>query len=381
MTKKDVIPAKPRAKVPVKARTKSAPFRAKASHDAPLHSKQPAEHRPFLKRFRFLLWTAIGSGLLVCLALGLVAFMPASPIDQRPLVIAAFITATPTNTLTPTSTHTATASPTASDTPTITHTPTETLTPSITPTGTPTNTPTPMPTPDGRDRDFWIPILMYHYVSVPPDDADVYRKDLSVSPQAFREQLEWLKASGYQTISLYHLIYALNIGWPKLPERPIILTFDDGYADNYENAFPILKELGFTATFFVLTDVTDRSQPGYMTWDMLKEMSQAGMSIEVHGREHVEMAGRDHDWLVFHLLGPAQTIEANLGYQPRFVAYPSGKYDATTIQTAHELGYWGGITTINGAHHTKSSPFEIQRVRVRGDWNLNTFTTIITGYE
>ncbi|GAB4471096.1 MAG: hypothetical protein Kow00124_07890 [Anaerolineae bacterium] len=220
---------------------------------------------------------------------------------------------------------------------------------------------------------------MYHYISVPPADADIYRRDLSVTPDNFRAQMQWLKDNGYQTISLYDLVYALSIGWPPLPPKPIILTFDDGYVDNYEQAFPILRELGFTGTFFILTDVTDRAQPGYMTWDMLKEMSHAGMGVEVHGREHIEYSDRDYDWLVFHLLGPQQTIEANLGYTPRFIAYPSGRYDALTIQVARQFEYWGGLTTINGALHTRENLYEMRRVRIRGDWPLSTFTAVVAG--
>jgi peptidoglycan/xylan/chitin deacetylase (PgdA/CDA1 family) len=312
-----------------------------------------------------------------CVAFGLVAFAPANALDQRPRLIAALFTATPTASATPTATDT--ASPTPTGTPTASYTPTLTLTPSVTPTETPTGTPTPQPTPDGRDREFYIPILMYHYISEPPPDADVYRLDLSVNPDNFREQMAWLKSNGYQTISLYDLVYALNIGWPPLPDRPIIITFDDGYVDNYQNAFPILQEFGFTATFFILTDVTDRNDPNYMSWDMLREMSQAGMSIEVHGREHLDMTGRDHDWLIFHLLGPAQTIEANLGYQPRFLSYPAGNYDELVISTAHEVGYWGAVTTRYGMLQTKEHPFEFQRLRIRGDWGLDVFTAIVTG--
>jgi peptidoglycan/xylan/chitin deacetylase (PgdA/CDA1 family) len=220
---------------------------------------------------------------------------------------------------------------------------------------------------------------MYHYISVPPADADVYRVGLSITPDTFSKHMEWLKANGFQTITLYQLIYALNIGWPPLPERPVIITFDDGYEDNYRNAFPVLKQNGFTATFFILTDVTDRKEPGYMTWDMLKEMQQAGMSIEVHGREHLEMAPQDHDWLLYQLQGSAETIEANLKYKPRFVSYPAGKHDQLTIDTAHEVGYWGGVTTTFGAHHYKNALFELERVRMASDWTMEQFTGFMAG--
>jgi peptidoglycan/xylan/chitin deacetylase (PgdA/CDA1 family) len=235
-----------------------------------------------------------------------------------------------------------------------------------------------MPVADGERRTLSVPILMYHYLSVPPANADRFRLDLSVTPDHFREQLAWLKAEGFETISLYQLLSALNTGSPDLPERPIILTFDDGYRDNYQNAFPLLKEFGYSATFFILTDVTDRSEPGYLTWDMLREMSNAGMDIEVHGREHFDFSNRNHDWLVYHLLGPMQTIKANLGYTPRFIAYPSGSYDSQVIKAAQELGYWGGITTHYGRQHTGDDLFEIDRLRIRGGWSLEEFVRTLS---
>jgi peptidoglycan/xylan/chitin deacetylase (PgdA/CDA1 family) len=222
---------------------------------------------------------------------------------------------------------------------------------------------------------------MYHYISVPPDANDPYRKELSVSPDIFRQHMQWLKDNGYHTITLEQLVFFLNIGWPPLPDHPVILTFDDGYTDNYANAYPIIKEMGFTATFFILTDVTDRKEPGYMTWDMLREMTQNGMSIQVHGREHLEMTNQTQDWLLYHLLGPVQTIEAELGYTPHFVAYPSGKYDENVIAMAHQLGYWGGVTTVFGAYQRKESPFELQRLRISGNLPIEYFAAMIQSFK
>ena len=248
-------------------------------------------------------------------------------------------------------------------------------------TATPADTPTPLPTPDGVMREVHVPILMYHYVSVAPTPEDVYRVDLSTTPDMFYRQMRWLKENGYNVISLEHLMYYLDTGWPELPPRPIVLTFDDGYVDNYTNALPVLQKFGFTGTFFVLTDVTDRREPGYMTWEMLREMRAAGMDIQVHGREHQQMTGRDRDWLIFHLLGPAQTINANLGYQPRFLAYPSGHYDDEVIDVAREMGYWAAVTTTQGSLQSKAAPFEMRRLRVRGDWDLAAFAGIVQEYS
>jgi peptidoglycan/xylan/chitin deacetylase (PgdA/CDA1 family) len=219
---------------------------------------------------------------------------------------------------------------------------------------------------------------MYHYVSTPPEDADIYRQDLSMTPEQFRAQMQWLADEGYTPISLYDLLYALMIGWPSLPEKPIILTFDDGYVDNYTNAYPIMEEFGFKGTFFILTDWTDQQRPGYMTWDMLRELKEAGHDVEVHGRTHdQDMAGKDADWLFYHLVGPRDTIEATLGYRPRFVAYISGRYDTLTLEKVAEYEFWGAVTTENGATHSKENPYQLKRVRIRGDWSLATFSSVV----
>ncbi|MGF1506961.1 MAG: polysaccharide deacetylase family protein [Anaerolineae bacterium] len=315
---------------------------------------------------------AFAGMLLLAAAGGVYAVTPAGPLDQRPRAAALFAAATPRASATPT----LTPFPTGTITPTVTPEPTATPVPSQTPIPP---TPTPLFTPDGREREVVVPILMYHYVSVPPADADVYRLDLSVRPDEFRAQMQWLADNGYETISLYDLAYRLATGKPDLPEKPVILTFDDGYVDNYENAFPILEEFGFDAAFFILTDVTDDNQAAYMTWDMLAEMKAAGHDIEVHGRNHLqEMSDKDADWLFYHLVGPAETIEATLGHRPRFVAYISGRYDDLVLEKMAEFEYWGGLTTANGSLHTSETLYELKRVRVRGDWTLSTFISVVS---
>jgi peptidoglycan/xylan/chitin deacetylase (PgdA/CDA1 family) len=206
---------------------------------------------------------------------------------------------------------------------------------------------------------------MYHYLSEPPADADIYRLDLSVTPDLFAAHLDAMQAAGYTTISLYDLLDHLVQGTP-LPDKPVIITFDDGYRDNYKNAFPRLRERGMQATFFVVTDFIDEGRPQYMTWDMAREMLAGGMSIESHGRNHVTLKGQDDDYLVWQALGSLETIEYELGARPRFVSYPAGEYDQRTIDIFHSANYWAGVTTVQGATHSSDDLFQLRRVRVRG---------------
>ncbi|MBI3959411.1 MAG: polysaccharide deacetylase family protein [Chloroflexi bacterium] len=217
---------------------------------------------------------------------------------------------------------------------------------------------------DGQPRTARVPVLMYHYLSVPPADANAYRIDLSVSPDLFARQLDRMQAEGYTTISLYDLLAHLWEGAP-LPEKPVVLTFDDGYRDNYTNAFPLLRQRGMIATIFVVTDFMDEERPDYLTWEMAREMLAAGISIESHGRNHISLKNRDRDYLVWQALGSLETIEFELGVRPRFVSYPAGEFDAEIIAIFQSANYWAGFTTIQGATHSTGDPLRLHRVRVR----------------
>jgi len=224
-----------------------------------------------------------------------------------------------------------------------------------------------------------VPILMYHYLSSPPPDADAIRRGLSVSPEQFEEHLRYLKQAGYETISLHDLALALQIGQP-LPERPIIITFDDGYRDNYENAFPLLQAYGFTATFFLITDLIDGGNEAYLTWDQVIAMHQAGMAIEAHGRTHPDLRGRDVDFLVWQVLGAKEAIEAGTEEPVRFFCYPSGKYDDLVVRVLHSAHYWGAVTVHPGVEHVSDCMFELPRVRVPGDMTAAGLAATLHAY-
>jgi len=282
-----------------------------------------------------------------------------------PTLPATVAPATPTVTPSPTSTETPTStlSPTPSPTPTRTPTATQTIPPTSTPTVTPT--PEPLPTPDGVRRVLRVPILMYHYVSVPPDSSDGVRVDLSVPPERFAEHLTYLQDAGYEAITLRDLALALQTG-ASLPERPVMLTFDDGYRDAYEEAFPALREAGFVGTFFLLTQPIDAGNDAYVTWDQVMEMHAAGMDMQSHGYTHVDLEGRDVDYLVWQMLGSKEAIEERTGQTVRFFCYPSGSYDEMAIRVLESAHYWGAVTTRQGVDHASDRSFELERIRVHG---------------
>lgn len=215
------------------------------------------------------------------------------------------------------------------------------------------------------ERTVKVPILMYHYLSVPPADADIYRLDLSVTPEQFSRHLDAMLDAGYTTVSLFDLWNHLENG-VDLPPKPVVLTFDDGYLDNYENAFPLLIQRGMTATFFIVTGFIEEGRGGYINWQMVEEMYDAGMSIESHSTQHFSLKNRDDEFLTFEALRTKEIIEAKLGVAPRFISYPAGEYDQNTIDVFRSAGYLMGVTTIQGSAHSNDNYFELRRVRVRG---------------
>lgn len=217
---------------------------------------------------------------------------------------------------------------------------------------------------------------MYHYISDPPEGADEYRLDLSVSPAEFRAQMQYLRDHGFTAIDLYDLSLAI-VGKQKLPAKPVILTFDDGYVDNYTNAFPILQEFGFEATFFIITDYVDNGVPAHLTWAMIEEMAAAGHRMESHSKSHPNLTEQERDFLIWQILGSQETLAAHIGYTPRFFCYPGGRYDEETIAVLQELDFWGAVTTAAGKMHGFDDRYEWSRLRMRNTTDLALFSDFV----
>jgi peptidoglycan/xylan/chitin deacetylase (PgdA/CDA1 family) len=208
-----------------------------------------------------------------------------------------------------------------------------------------------------------VPVLMYHYISVPPVGADQLRVALSVPPLQFEEHLRYLRDAGHTSISLYELTLALQTGAP-LPPRPVVITLDDGYRDAYTQAFPLLRRYGFKATLFLITDFIDHDYAAYVTWDQVREMQQAGMEMEAHGRTHPDLRNRDVPFLIWQIMGAREAIEAQTHQAVHFYCYPSGKYDGRVIEVLQSLHYLGAVTVAPGVEQCANRLLEMPRLRV-----------------
>jgi peptidoglycan/xylan/chitin deacetylase (PgdA/CDA1 family) len=220
-----------------------------------------------------------------------------------------------------------------------------------------------------------VPILMYHMVDFSPPPAGRWSAGLTVSTAEFVEQMDYLANQGFHPVTLED-IYAAMVGKRALPSKPVAITFDDGNMDNYTVAFPILREHGFAATFFVITGfVGDKLS---MTWEDLRVMQAEGMDIQSHTFDHRDLRAVDPQKLQEELSGSRDAIASHLGKVPVVLCYPGGKYDTRAIEAAKAAGYLMAVTTHPGTWLDPASRYEWPRMRVSPGIGLQSFISSLS---
>jgi peptidoglycan/xylan/chitin deacetylase (PgdA/CDA1 family) len=216
-----------------------------------------------------------------------------------------------------------------------------------------------------------LPILMYHYVRVPPSrSVDPLGYNLSVSPQAFEAQMDWLAAHGYHPVTFNDIRLYWNRTQP-LPAKPIIITLDDGYLDLYTTAFPILLAHGFTAVAYIVSGFVGNR--GYATKDEILEMDHYGIEIAAHTVNHADLARAPLGWLNYQLVQSRKWLETLVGHQVLDMAYPSGQYNGTVVAAVQQAGYYSATTEWYTVLHSQSDRYVWGRVRVSGGESMSMF--------
>lgn len=216
-----------------------------------------------------------------------------------------------------------------------------------------------------------VPILMYHYIRTVTDPNDTLGANLSVSPENFSKQLDYLSANNYQTISLQQLRDGFA-GTYKIDssKKPVVITFDDGYDDAYTQAFPILKSHNMIGVFYIITGQIDQSER--MTSNQIIELDKAGMVIGSHTTNHLDLTSISSSQLNSQLLDSKSALELLLGHPVFDFCYPAGKYNANDIVALKADGYLTAVTTESGISNVKSGLFKLPRIRVQNSTNLES---------
>ncbi len=220
-----------------------------------------------------------------------------------------------------------------------------------------------------------LPILMYHHIAKPPRSVKV--RGLYVTPQQFEWQIQRLQEAGFEFTNFRQLANQNNQeSTDSSPKRQIVLTLDDGYLDNYENAFPILQQYGITAVVYpvmgaigkkqVVWKENDEQHPvDLMTEEAIQKMHQAGIEFGSHLCDHIHLAEHTEEIIQDQLYRSKEILEHILGERVLSVAYPFGSYDSKVLQIAAKTGYQYGLTTISGIN-TMQPSLELKRTAIKG---------------
>ncbi|WP_347275993.1 polysaccharide deacetylase family protein [Leptolyngbya sp. FACHB-321] len=184
-----------------------------------------------------------------------------------------------------------------------------------------------------------VPVVMYH--DILPEKQVFF----DVTPEELEQRFQEIKQKGVTPITMDQLVTHLRTGLP-LPEKPILLTFDDGYSGHYEHVYPLLKKYNYPAVFAIYTTkVGKKIGRSSLTWEQLREMAKDPLvTISSHSVTHKVMSGLTKEQLQLETQESKRILETELGVPVRYFTYPEGKFDAQAVEAVKEAGYAAALT-------------------------------------
>lgn len=213
-------------------------------------------------------------------------------------------------------------------------------------------------------KEFKVPILLYHYVEIVSDPGDTIRKSLDIVPYTFDLEVKTLKEAGYEFITPKDLADALD-DKISISSRSAILSFDDGYRDFYTDVFPILKKYQIKAVAYIVPNFLGRSN-NLTTWQ-LKEIAKSGLvEIGAHTMDHTYLKGLSLKRATYEVEESKKYLENLLGIKVVSFAYPYGAFDNETIGIVKKAGFTSAVTTVSGIFSMDVNRFFLYRIRPGG---------------
>ncbi len=214
-----------------------------------------------------------------------------------------------------------------------------------------------------------VPILTYHYIGNNPNPQDKARDALSVPPDKFEAQMDYLAKNGYTPVTL-DTLYGIFNKQTTVAGKPVVLTFDDGYIDFYTTAFPILRRFNFHAVSFIPTGLVGGGY--YMNWSQIKEIQASGLvTFEDHTVNHINLPSYSYARVLTELRDSKNILQTQTGYPVNFIAYPNGASNASVQKAAQQAGFVGGVGTWYGK--TWGPSLNMPRIKVSGFWSIKEF--------
>ena len=224
-----------------------------------------------------------------------------------------------------------------------------------------------------------IPALIYHRVI--SKASSIY----DFTPEQLEGHLQYLKEHNYSPITALQMVEMLT-NTEQLPEKPVVLTFDDGHKSHYQSVFPLLKKYGYRATFFVYTDVIAEKSEKQLTWDELREMSREGMDLQSHTKSHpyLTQVKKNEDQAMYlkrlerEIYGSKGILEEKLGRKVDLLAYPYGWFNRNIEAMAVQAGYCGLFTVNWGTNLPMENPLRIRRRVMENTMDRQELNEILT---
>jgi peptidoglycan/xylan/chitin deacetylase (PgdA/CDA1 family) len=214
-------------------------------------------------------------------------------------------------------------------------------------------------------------ILMYHNIDNPPKDARI--PNLYVTPRMFRFQMWYLKTAGFRVLTVQDLVAAVEAGDTR--HNMVAITFDDGYTDFYNNAYPILKHYGYPSTVYVVSGLVGKDnvwdsksethQKQMMDWDHILEVSKNNVQIGSHTRSHPQLTLLSGDVLQEELTGSKRELEERLNQPIDHFCYPYGDHDEHVREEVKKAGYRYAVTTQRGHIEKGCDPYALRRIPIK----------------
>lgn len=221
-------------------------------------------------------------------------------------------------------------------------------------------------------NNYAVPVLMYHRIDDLGSDEvkSPLLRDLTVPVKDFDEQIKYLVEQDFAVLSIRDVENAQLNNLP-LPKKSVVITMDDGYRDNFENAFPILQKYGIPATIFVVTSMIDKSN--HLSWDQILQMNNKPVNYGSHTIHHYDLTTLPLTKLDDELILSKQTLENKLPEKITSIAYPSGEFNDLVTQRTKQAGYISGWKKGGGPVQPGNNMYLLPRIRVHGRTTMEDF--------
>jgi peptidoglycan/xylan/chitin deacetylase (PgdA/CDA1 family) len=231
-----------------------------------------------------------------------------------------------------------------------------------------------------------IPLLMYHSIS---QDAGPRFRKFTLSPELFDAHLKFLFENHYTPLTVAQLVGMIQQGQESLPERPVVITFDDGFRDFHEAALPALRKYSFPATLFIVSGFIDgcstwlrpegEENRKMLAWSQILEIDQAGIECGPHSHTHADLDIVPLETAKKEITLSKEILEQKLGHEVTTFCYPYGHYDSRVRELVKQAGFHAACAVRNAMSHIHDHRFSLARITISDRTTVPQLAALLSG--